>query len=57
VGGQQVDQIGRIFAYWAIVFFGPANLKIPNFAKIFGPLIQRKKVFINFFKKMDWATF
>jgi hypothetical protein len=48
----QGDQIGRIFAYWAIVYFGQfyENYKrIPNFLGNFFP---PQKLCINFDKKV-----
>jgi hypothetical protein len=39
----QGDQIGRIFAYWAIVFFG-AFLKITEVAQIFVLLFTKLQV-------------
>jgi hypothetical protein len=39
----QCDQIGRLFAYWAIIYFGWI-LKITEIAFILGLLFPRKKV-------------
>jgi hypothetical protein len=36
---EQCDQIGRIFAFWAIVYFGPL-IKIISAAQIFGQLFS-----------------
>jgi hypothetical protein len=35
------DQIGRFFAQWVIVKFGPLLLKITEIAHIFGPRFRR----------------
>jgi hypothetical protein len=40
----QGDQIGRIFANWAIVFFGQFSLKIAGFAQLWGYYFPREKV-------------
>jgi hypothetical protein len=53
----QGDQIGRIFANWAIVFFG-IILKNSEIARISGLLVfHGKKLFAIFDKKMAWVTF
>jgi hypothetical protein len=43
----QGDQIGRIFAYWAIVFFGQFYEKYSSSQKV--------KVIYKFRQKMGWA--
>jgi hypothetical protein len=50
---RQGDQIGRIFAQWAIIYFGQF-LKITEVAHI---LCCKYKGCINFVQKTVWATF
>jgi hypothetical protein len=46
----QGDQIGRIFATWAIVFFGQFLWKLQDEPKFVGYYFPRKKACINFYK-------
>jgi hypothetical protein len=50
-GRQQGDQIGRIFAGWAIVFFGQFFSKIMKAAQSFGPFFPHFRLYIRFGKK------
>jgi hypothetical protein len=53
----QGDQIGRIFAHWAI-FFGQFLIGITGGVRIFGQLFSpRKKLCARFDKKPAWTTF
>jgi hypothetical protein len=47
------DQIGRIFAFLAIVCHGQL-LKITEVARFYGPLFTRQKFCFNFETKMGW---
>jgi hypothetical protein len=56
VGSQQSDKIGRIFAYWAIVFFGQFSenyISSPHFLDTF----LRGYCYASILTKMHWATF
>jgi hypothetical protein len=46
----QCDQIGRLFAYWAIIYFGWI-LKITEIAFILGRIFPRKKVMFIILRK------
>jgi hypothetical protein len=51
----QGDQIGRIFAHWAIVFFGKfKNYKV---GQIFWATFYHSKCFVLILTKMGWAKF
>jgi hypothetical protein len=52
----QGDQIGRIFAHWAIVFFGQL-LKITEVAQIFDALLFKGERYKLILRKTGWATF
>jgi hypothetical protein len=56
VGYGQGDQIGRVFAYWATVFFGQFFLKNTIAAHSFCQLFSTVK-YVVIFTKMVWATF
>jgi hypothetical protein len=47
----QGDQIGRNFAYWVIIFFGPFFQKISEVAKNLTAFLPGKKLCINFYQK------
>jgi hypothetical protein len=56
----QGDQIGRIFAHCAILFFDSFFSKNAEEVQLFGLLFSAEKVMyvgINFDKKMGWDTF
>jgi hypothetical protein len=55
--GHQGDQIGRIFAYWVIVYYGQFYAKKYHRSKIFGLLLFMVKVMCLFSPKVDWVTF
>jgi hypothetical protein len=52
----QGDQIGRIFAYWAILFFGQFFLTTEE-AQFFGKLFSLVKNIVLFLTKTAQATF
>jgi hypothetical protein len=57
VGLCQGDQIGRIFAYWAIVKFKLFYVKYKSSSNFGRTFFHRKKCCIYFDKKTGWATF
>jgi hypothetical protein len=52
----QGDQIGRIFAHWALVVFGQLFENYRS-SPYFWAIFPRKKLCIDFNKKWVWATF
>jgi hypothetical protein len=53
---KQSDQIGRIFVFWAIVYFGQffSNYRSQNFLATFSKVCKR---YALIFQKMGWAKF
>jgi hypothetical protein len=53
----QGDQIGRIFAHWAIVYFGHVFKKIQKERKYVGNIFPANKFCINIYKILVWLHF
>jgi hypothetical protein len=56
VQSNQGEQIGRIFAHWAVVYFGQF-LKSCRNSSNFGATFSMVQVVCQFCEKMDWAIF
>jgi hypothetical protein len=58
VDSEQGDQIGRIFAQWAIIYSGQFFSKITELAQKFVlPTFRHSIDYVLSFTKMGWATF
>jgi hypothetical protein len=54
---KQGDQIGRIFAQWAIAYFGQWFENYRSSAYFWATFFPQYQLSINFYKKIVWATF
>jgi hypothetical protein len=56
LGLEQGDQIGRIFAYWVVVFFCNFS-NVAEISQISESLFSSENSYALILTKMDWATF
>jgi hypothetical protein len=54
---KQDDRIGRIFAYWAIAFFGQFLKTAEGALTFLATFFQSKNYVSNLTRKIVWATF